>query len=226
MSKYFESFGLVHLAEPIGSGDYCEQLPVQMCRVDGGKLWRLLRNLGLGEDAADTVMRDYLMINTYGTPVEMLLNDADVKLAIAHVDIKHYTPENFLKKLLGSECYHGTIMHLCALIKEYGPAMMNGSISVLPTHDEGKGDRLPPVPPVYEHPMPAATAVAPASSEPAPEGSRPTAFLMYDTKIVFYLVEHNIPREDRLNYLEALFGKTTTMTDEEALAKLKATYGG
>ena len=224
MSKYFGAFGQVHLNEPANAVDNCEKLSVQMCHVDGGKLWRFLKNINLSDDQADTIMRDYFRINTYGSPVEKVAEISLVKQALNQLNLADTEHANFLKKLLGSNCYHGTVEHLCWLIGEFGNKLITGEIKCLPTFDAGEG--YIPANTSVEAQAPATptptSSVHDEPTEESSEGGQSTTNFMFDHHIVMYLVEQGIPKDDRRPYLIRLFGPTTTLTPEEALEKIKA----
>lgn len=123
MSNYFDHLNSVVSSPKNPYMQDCGELPVQMCRVDGGKLWRFLMNEGYTDDAADTIMRDYFKINTYGKSVESIVaeNPDVVAECIAKGTVDNIIP--YIKKLIGSECYNGSIAHLLQLIRE-APAVV------------------------------------------------------------------------------------------------------
>lgn len=117
MANYFDPIRKVMKGGIWFTDDNCPELEVNMCRVDGGKLWRFLKNINLTDDAADTVMRDYFNINTYGKPLD--------EIAKVHAVIdKSVTlfpgenPADVLKRITHSNCYAGTIDHLLQLMDE------------------------------------------------------------------------------------------------------------
>lgn len=117
MSNYFDHLNSVVQSPKNPYMQDCGELPVQMCRVDGGKLWRFLINAGYSVDGADTIMRDYFKINTYGKEIEVLVAEhPEIVETCEEQGFVDHIPD-FLKRLLGSECYNGSLAHLLELIR-------------------------------------------------------------------------------------------------------------
>lgn len=114
---YFDKLDLTVDKPKVGWKQDCGELPVRMCRVDGGKLWRFLINDGYSADAADMIIREYLNINTYGVPIEAVVLNDEVNKAWCEVKPGCEIITG-LKAMLQSECYNGTVGHLVKLIKE------------------------------------------------------------------------------------------------------------